>query len=85
MRKEELETTLTALVRRVNGTHPATTEPQRFELDALLFEDLDIDSLATVELAEEIESHFAVAVSEDELKNLKSFGALTCYVESILG
>ena len=39
---------------------------------ANLAEDLDIDSLAAVELALELENEFGIEISDDELANLKT-------------
>ncbi|MFG2049471.1 acyl carrier protein [Micromonospora sp. NPDC048935] len=85
MAEIDLETELTTMIRNVNGTDPTVAEPARFPPGALLYEDLDVDSLALVELAEDIEVRFAVAVSEDELKSLKSFAQLTEHIRGAVG
>jgi acyl carrier protein len=81
---DDIAQVLTTIVRRVNGTDPAVAAPERFGADALLYEELDVDSLAMVELAEDVEERFGVSVSEDDLNGLRTFGALTGYVESLV-
>jgi acyl carrier protein len=84
MTDEAIARVLTTIVRRVNGTDPAVVTPEQFRGDARLYEDLDVDSLAMVELAEDLEDRFGVNVEEDDLRVLRTFGALTEYVESIV-
>lgn len=81
---DDIARVLTTIVRRVNGTDPAVLTPERFGVDALLYEELDVDSLAMVELAEDVEERFGVSVAEDDLNGLRTFGALTGYVESLV-
>ena len=85
MSEIDLESVLTAMVRKVNGTDPAEVEPARFPPGTRLVDDLDVDSLALVELAEDLEARFSVPVAEDDLKGLATFGELTERVRGVLG
>jgi acyl carrier protein len=82
--KEDIERRLTEAVLKVNGTDPADERPDRLAPELSLAEDLDVDSLAMVELAEEIEDRFEVSVPEDAMHDVKTFGDAVEFVGALL-
>lgn len=52
--------------------------------DAKLSEDLGIDSIDAVELIMKIEETYEIEVDENKLKEVKTFGQLVKYIESLV-
>ena len=50
-------------------------------LETNLFEDLEADSLAAVELSMALEEEFGVTIADEELPNMKTVGDLVKYLE----
>ncbi|WP_028708720.1 acyl carrier protein [Propionicicella superfundia] len=73
---EEILSTLAELVYDV-----ADVPVEDVQLDKSFVDDLDIDSLAMVEIIVGIEEKFGVTVPDDEAKNLKTVGDAVTYIE----
>jgi acyl carrier protein len=84
MTRHEVERDLTEIVQRVNGTDPALATTTIFAPDTSLYHELDVDSLALLELADVIEECYGVTTNEDDLRELKTFGDAVDYVDSLL-
>jgi acyl carrier protein len=82
--RDDIERALTEIVRKVNGTDPATAGPERFAGDMSLYDDLGVDSLAMVELTEEVEDRYSVKIPEERAYDLKTFGDAVDYVGSLV-
>lgn len=76
---EEILATLAELVNDVAGT-PA----EDVQLDKSFVDDLDVDSLAMVEIIVGIEEKFGVQIADDEAKNLRTVGDAVAYIEQAL-
>jgi acyl carrier protein len=84
MTRDEVERGLTEIVQQVNGTDPALATTTIFAADTSLYDELNVDSLAMVELAEAVEERYGVTTNEDHLHELKTFGDAVDYVDSLL-
>jgi acyl carrier protein len=73
---EEILATLGELVNDVAGV-PA----DEVVVEKSFVDDLDIDSLAMVEIIVGIEEKFGVTVPDEEAKNLKTVGDAVAYIE----
>lgn len=60
--------------------HPGVDESE-IDLDALLGDDLEIDSLGKVELALEIEDTFGCNLPDEELRNIATVGDIISLIE----
>jgi acyl carrier protein len=69
---------LARLIGAVSGNDPGSD----VAADASLQEELGIDSLALVELAEEIEERYGVRVPDEDLDGLQTFGDLVDYLRA---
>ncbi len=76
---EEILTALAELVNDVAGTPVEDVQPDKSFVD-----DLDVDSLAMVEIIVGIEEKFGVQIADDEAKNLKTVGDAVAYIEQAL-
>jgi len=76
--KEDVEHELARLIGTVSGNDPGSD----VAADASLQEELGIDSLALVELAEEIEERYGVRVPDEDLDALRTFGDLVDYLHA---
>jgi acyl carrier protein len=52
------------------------------QLDKSFVDDLDVDSLAMVEILVGCEEKFGVAIPDEESKNLKTVGDAVAYIEA---
>lgn len=73
---EEIIAALGELVHDVAGVAVEDVQPEKSFVD-----DLDVDSLAMVEIIVGIEEKFGVTVPDDEAKNLKTVGDAVTYIE----
>ena len=48
------------------------------------FEDIDADSLDIVELVMALEEEFDLEISDQEIENIKTIGAIAGYIESLV-
>ena len=73
---EEIRAQLAELVNDVAGV-----PVEDVQLDKSFTEDLDVDSLAMVEIIVGCEEKFGVTIPDEESKNLKTVGDAVAYVE----
>ena len=73
---EEIRADLAEIVNDIAGV--ATEDVQ---LDKSFVDDLDVDSLAMVEIIVGCEDKFGVTIPDEESKNLKTVGDAVAYVE----
>jgi acyl carrier protein len=76
---EEIRTQLAELVNDVAGV-----PVEDVQLDKSFTDDLDVDSLAMVEILVGCEEKFGVTIPDEESKNLKTVGDAVAYVEAHL-
>ena len=75
MANEDIKDGLASILEEVAGVLPAdVTEDKSFT------DDLDVDSLSTVEIALAAEERFSVKIPDDELANLKTVGDAVSYI-----
>ena len=74
---EEIRAQLAELVNDVAGV-----PVEDVQLDKSFVDDLDVDSLAMVEIIVGCEEKFGVTIPNEESKNLKTVGDAVAYVES---
>ena len=73
---EEIRAQLAELVNDVAGV-----PVEDVQLDKSFVDDLDVDSLAMVEIIVGCEDKFGVTIPDEESKNLKTVGDAVAYVE----
>ena len=73
---EEIRAQLAELVNEVAGV-----PVEDVQLDKSFVDDLDVDSLAMVEIIVGCEEKFGVTIPDEESKNLKTVGDAVAYVE----
>ena len=73
---EEIRSQLAELVNEVAGV-----PVEDVQLDKSFVDDLDVDSLAMVEIIVGCEEKFGVTIPDEESKNLKTVGDAVAYVE----
>lgn len=73
---EEIRSQLAELVNEVAGV-----PVEDVQLDKSFIDDLDVDSLAMVEIIVGCEEKFGVTIPDEESKNLKTVGDAVAYVE----
>lgn len=73
---EEIRTQLAELVNEVAGV-----PVEDVQLDKSFVDDLDVDSLAMVEIIVGCEEKFGVTIPDEESKNLKTVGDAVAYIE----
>ncbi|MDO5533694.1 MAG: acyl carrier protein [Propionibacteriaceae bacterium] len=73
---EEIRAQLAELVNEVAGVPEADVQ-----LDKSFVDDLDVDSLAMVEIIVGCEEKFGVTIPDEESKNLKTVGDAVAYIE----
>ena len=76
---EEIRAQLAELVNDVAGT-----PVEDVQLDKSFVDDLDVDSLAMVEIIVGCEEKFGVTIPDEDSKNLKTVGDAVAYVEAHL-
>ena len=75
MTKDEIVAGLAEILEEVAGVNPDdVTEEKSFT------EDLDVDSLSTVEVVVAAEEKFGVKIPDDEVQNLKTVGDAADFV-----
>lgn len=74
---EEIRAQLAELVNDVAGV-----PVEDVQLDKSFIDDLDVDSLAMVEIIVGCEEKFGVTIPDEESKNLKTVGDAVAYIES---
>ncbi len=73
---EEIRSQLAELVNEVAGV-----PVEQVQLDKSFVDDLDVDSLAMVEIFVGCEEKFGVTIPDEESKNLKTVGDAVAYIE----
>ena len=73
---EEIRTDLAEIVNDVAGV-----AVEDVQLDKSFVDDLDVDSLAMVEIIVGCEEKFGVTIPDEESKNLKTVGDAVAYIE----
>ena len=73
---EEIRAQLAELVNDVAGV-----PVEDVQLDKSFVDDLDVDSLAMVEIIVGCEEKFGVTIPDEESKNLKTVGDAVAYIE----
>ena len=73
---EEIRTQLADIVNDVAGVDQTDVQ-----LDKNFVDDLDVDSLAMVEIIVGCEEKFGVTIPDEESKNLKTVGDAVAYIE----
>lgn len=76
---EEIRVQLAELVNDVAGV-----PVEEVQLDKSFVEDLDVDSLAMVEILVGCEEKFGVTIPDEESKNLKTVGDAVAFIEAHL-
>ena len=76
---EEIRAQLAELVNDVAGV-----PVEDVQLDKSFVDDLDVDSLAMVEIIVGCEEKFGVTIPDEDSKNLKTVGDAVAYVEAHL-
>ena len=76
---EEIRSQLAELVNDVAGV-----PVEDVQLDKSFVEDLDVDSLAMVEILVGCEEKFGVTIPDEESKNLKTVGAAVAFIAAHL-
>ena len=74
---EEIRAQLAELVNDVAGV-----PVEDVQLDKSFTDDLDVDSLAMVEIIVGCEEKFGVTIPDEDSKNLKTVGDAVAYIES---
>ena len=74
---EEIRADLADIVNDVAGV-----AVEDVQLDKSFVDDLDVDSLAMVEIIVGCEEKFGVTIPDEESKNLKTVGDAVAYIES---
>jgi acyl carrier protein len=74
---EEIRVKLAELVNDVAGT-----PVEEVQLDKSFIDDLDVDSLAMVEIIVGCEEAFGVTIPDEESKNLVTVGDAVAYIEA---
>ena len=73
---------LLALAWTLAGRRVAGVPVDEVQLDKSFVEDLDVDSLAMVEIIVGCEEKFGVTIPDEDSKNLKTVGDAVAYIES---
>lgn len=79
---DDIERTLAQLIVKVSGTDPVALSAERSLTGLSLRDELDIDSLAMVELTDEIELSYGLTIPEDNLHSLQTFGDVADYLRA---
>ena len=77
---EEIRADLAEIVNEVAGI-----DADDVQLDKSFVDDLDVDSLAMVEIIVGCEEKFGVTIPDEESKNLKTVGDAVSYIERAQG
>ncbi|MGV9367862.1 phosphopantetheine-binding protein [Amycolatopsis sp. NPDC003731] len=79
---DDIERTLAQLIAKVSGTDPVALSAERPLTGLSLRDELDIDSLAMVELTDEIELGYGLIIPEENLPALQTFGDVAAYLRA---
>ncbi|MEV6442600.1 MULTISPECIES: phosphopantetheine-binding protein [unclassified Amycolatopsis] len=79
---DDVERTLAQLITKVSGTDPVAMAAERPLTGLSLRDELDIDSLAMVELTDEIELSYGLTIPEEGLHLLQTFGDVADYLRA---
>lgn len=60
------------------------SSPDKVTRDAKLSEDLGIDSIDAIELVMKLEEEYSIQISDEKIKDVKTFGELVDYVETLV-
>lgn len=80
----DIEQGLMLAIRKVSGRDADAVAPERVFAEMSLRDELGIDSLAMVELTEEIEERYGVTIPEESQEALATFGDAVDYIQSVL-
>lgn len=72
----EIQSGLTEILEEYAGVSPADVSPEKS-----FVEDLDVDSLSMIEVAQTAEEKFGVTIPDDELRNFHTVGDAVAYIE----
>ena len=76
--KQELEHRLVEILHRISGADPASITP-----DALLMDDVGIDSLGFYEILIEADTCFGIRIKEEELLKFRTVADILQHLESL--
>ena len=76
MTQQDILNGLAQIVNEIAGVPVGDITPEKSFVD-----DLDVDSLAMVEIATAAEDHFGVRIPDDDLKDLKTVGDAVGFIE----
>jgi acyl carrier protein len=76
MTQQDILTGLAGIVNEIAGVPVGDVTAGKSFID-----DLDVDSLAMVEIATAAEDHFGVRIPDDDLKDLRTVGDAVAYIE----
>ena len=76
MTQQDILNGLATIVNEIAGVPVGDVKPEKSFID-----DLDVDSLAMVEIATAAEDHFGVRIPDDDLKDLRTVGDAVNYIE----
>ena len=76
--KQELEQRLVEILHRISGADPASITP-----DALLMDDVGIDSLGFYEILIEADTCFGIRIKEEELLKFRTVADILQHLESL--
>lgn len=62
-----------------------SVEPEKITLEARFIEDLDADSLDTVELIMGLEDEFGLEISDEDAEKIRTVKDAVAYIQSKLG
>ena len=76
MTQQDILNGLATIVNEIAGVPTGDVTPEKSFIN-----DLDVDSLAMVEIATAAEDHFGVRIPDDDLKDLRTVGDAVNYIE----
>ena len=76
MTQQDILNGLATIVNEIAGVPIGDVTPEKSFIN-----DLDVDSLAMVEIATAAEDHFGVRIPDDDLKDLRTVGDAVNYIE----
>jgi len=79
---DDVDRELALLIKKVAGNDPRSVFPGRELAGMSLRDELEIDSLAMVELVDEIEDCYGLAIPEDGLDDMVTFGDVADYLRA---
>ncbi|QUQ67518.1 acyl carrier protein [Kutzneria sp. CA-103260] len=79
---DDVDRELALLIKKVSGHDPRAVFPDRELAGMSLRDELEIDSLAMVELVDEIEDCYGLEIPEEGLDRLRTFGDVADYLRA---